>query len=297
MQLGRAPAYVEPAGEDAFVAEAVAHAFLHGVPELQQPGADLRLAAPGLLVGQHQLADTQVVLPAELQQFLGAGEVVGQLGVVLVQLAGLGLGFVDDEAAADGVVGVAVQFTGLAFDDQGHGVGVVGQVFLQQQQVAAPVEGHRVAAVQQQLAGGLQGFDARGDLLRVDPVGPFAHQPHQRGAVGAVADAGGRQRAVQAHLDARHLVQQPALAQRRGEQRRRAHRAHGVRAGGADTDLEQVEHADSHAGSSTSGSNLVGANSFAMQATGLPLEVFRGTLRVPFANEFAPTGFSRPGTR
>ncbi|MNJ58536.1 hypothetical protein D3C77_541700 [compost metagenome] len=84
-----------------------------------------------------------------------------------------------------------MQFTAFAFDDQGHGVGVVGQVLVEQQQVARPVEDHRVAAVQQQFAGRLQRLDARGDLLRVDAVRPLAHQPHQGGAVGAVAHAGG----------------------------------------------------------------------------------------------------------
>ncbi len=129
---------------------------------------------------------------AQHQQLLGAGEVVGQFGGVLIELPGLGLGLVDHEAAADGVVGVAVQFARRAFDDQGHGVGVIRQVLVQQQ-VTLPVEGHRVAAIEQQFAGFLQRLDTGGDLLRVDAVRPFAHQPHQGRAVGAVADAGGRQ--------------------------------------------------------------------------------------------------------
>jgi hypothetical protein len=66
------------------------------------------------------------------------------------------------------------------------------------------------------------------------------------GIVAAMAHAGGGQRAVQLHFDALHLLQLIALAQPLHEQRRRPHRAYGVGAGGADANLEQVKHADSH---------------------------------------------------
>ena len=67
-------------------------------------------------------------------------------------------------------------------------------------------------------------------------------------AIGAVADAGGGQRAVQAHFETPHRRQRLALAQGSGEQRGGAHGANGMRTGRADTDLEKVEHTDSHAG-------------------------------------------------
>jgi hypothetical protein len=52
------------------------------------------------------------------------------------------------------------------------------------------------------------------DLRRVDGVRPLAHQAHDGGVVAAVADAGGRQRAVQLHFDAPHLFQHSTFAQR-----------------------------------------------------------------------------------
>ncbi|MNP33078.1 hypothetical protein D3C76_1262940 [compost metagenome] len=53
MQLGRATAHVQPAGQDAFVLQALFDAILHGAPELHQAAADFVLAAPHPLVGHH----------------------------------------------------------------------------------------------------------------------------------------------------------------------------------------------------------------------------------------------------
>jgi hypothetical protein len=61
-----------------------------------------------------------------------------------------------------------------------------------------------------------------------------------------VTDAGGRQRAVQLHLDAAQPLQQPFALEDSDEIVRCAHRPDGMRAGRPDTDLEQVEDADGH---------------------------------------------------
>ncbi len=76
VQLGGAPAHIEPAGQRAFVLQAVVDAFLHGFPELVQAGADFFLAAPDLLIGHHQLRHAKVVLLAQAQQLGGAVEIV-----------------------------------------------------------------------------------------------------------------------------------------------------------------------------------------------------------------------------
>ncbi|MCY1531627.1 hypothetical protein D9M68_668580 [compost metagenome] len=187
------------------------------------------------------------MLLAQAQQFLGAGEVVGQHGVVLVQLAAGGLLGIDHEAAADRIVGVAMQHAAVdAKSRQGHGIGVIGQVLVEQQHVARPVEGHRHIAVDQQLAAGEQRRDTWLDLRRVDLVRPVAHQAHDHRPVAAVTDPGGRQRAIQAHFHAAYPRQQAPLAQRADKQRGSAHGADGMRAGRPDTDLEQIEHTDSH---------------------------------------------------
>ena len=92
----------------------------------------------------------------------------------------------------------------------------------------------------------LQLGNARPDQRRVNGVRPLAHQAHDHCAVAAVAYAGGRQRTIKLHFDAAYALQLVALAQALHKQRRRPHRAYGVGAGRADTDLEQVKHADSH---------------------------------------------------
>ncbi|MNO98508.1 hypothetical protein D3C76_902560 [compost metagenome] len=228
---------------------------------------------------------------AEGQQFGGAVEVVGQDGVVPVEGAGRGLFLVDHETAADGVVGIAMQLAAQVIGDQRHRVGVVGQVLFQEAHVAHPVEGNTPFAGQVQLAALAQFGHARGDLRGIDAIRPFTHQAHDRRAVGAVADAGGRQRAVQAHFDAADPVEQLALAQGADEQRGGAHRADGMRAGRADTDLEQVEHTDSHAGLRK---NEVGSGNVPVSALP-PSSAVRTGLRCPLSTCFYPKTPRGPG--
>ena len=130
------------------------------------------------------------------------------------------------------------QQAGVAIGVQGHGIGVVGQAFVQQQQVGVPVEGNLLLAGQQQPAGLAQLLDTPVDRGGVDAVWPFAHQAHDTGTVGGMADAGGGQRAIQAHFDATGLAEHMLVGQGLGERRGSAHRADGVGAGGADAHLE-----------------------------------------------------------
>ncbi|MNN84247.1 hypothetical protein D3C81_2013840 [compost metagenome] len=67
MQLRRAALHIQPAGKDAFLFKTVAHAVLHGLPDCLQAAADIGLAAPHALVGQHQLGDPQIVPAAKRQ--------------------------------------------------------------------------------------------------------------------------------------------------------------------------------------------------------------------------------------
>ncbi|MNO99648.1 hypothetical protein D3C76_914220 [compost metagenome] len=193
MQLGRAAAHVQPAGQDAFVFQALFDAVLHGAPERQQPGTNLRLAAPDFFVGHHQFGDPQIVPFAQLEQLDCAIEIVRQHGVIRIQYATGRLGRIDDKTATDRIVGVAVQFTRFTFGNQGHGVGMVGQVFFEQQHVALPDEGHRQRSIQVQGVGFAQGRNMQSNRGRVDRVGPLPHQSHDHRVVAAVADAGGGQ--------------------------------------------------------------------------------------------------------
>ncbi|MNN65667.1 hypothetical protein D3C81_1811880 [compost metagenome] len=121
-----------------------------------------------------------------------------------------------------------MKLTAFVLDNQGHGVGVVRQVFVDQAHVPGPDERDFQVAVQQQGIGFAQRGDANADLRRIDRVRPFAHQAHDHRVVAAVPDAGGRQRAEQLDFDTPHLLQLSSITQALNEQCRCPHGPHGV---------------------------------------------------------------------
>ena len=76
------------------------------------------------------------------------------------------------------------------------------------------------------------------DGRRIDAVRPLAHQAHDRCAVSGVANAGGRERTVQADLHASHIIEQMLIDQSLGKGRRCTHRTDGMGTGRADTHFE-----------------------------------------------------------
>jgi hypothetical protein len=205
---------------------------------MQQAAADLFFAAPGALVGHHQFRNPQAVLVAQGQQLDGAGEVVGQLHIVGRRDARSRFSGFDDETATHRIIGLLAEQAVVAVGVQGHGVGVVGQAFVQQQEVAVPVEGNFLLTGQQQPSGLAQLLDSRVDRSGIDLIRPFAHQAHDAGAVGGVADTSGGQRTIQAHFDPARFIQQVLVVQGLCEGRRRAHGADGMGAGRADAHFE-----------------------------------------------------------
>ena len=89
-----------------------------------------------------------------------------------------------------------------------------------------------------------------GRALGVEGAGVEAGEAEDHRAVGGVALAGEGEAAVQAAAEARRRPGAGdavvARAQRREETARRHHRSHGVRGGGPDADLEDVEDAEEH---------------------------------------------------
>ncbi|MNU93769.1 hypothetical protein D3C71_837180 [compost metagenome] len=79
-------------------------------------------------------------------------------------------------------------------------------------------------------------------------VGLVPGQAQQHGLVGAVAHAGGRQRAEEFYGNVVHGGQAQRVTHMAGKLPRRNHGAHGVGAGRADANLEEVENADGHGG-------------------------------------------------
>ncbi|MNH10286.1 hypothetical protein D3C79_697600 [compost metagenome] len=235
---------LEPTRQNAFMLAAGFDTVLHHLPDAQQPGTGLGLGAPGRFVGEHHLADRQLLRNAMAEQFPGGFERVGQHRVVFddaVMACGI---FIDHEAAAHRVVLAAADLqSGLVEGAKDHAVGVVGQRLADHRQVLFFDEVDFVLAEQAQAAAVADALQAGGDGFGVDGVRVLAFQAQQHGLVTAVALAGGAQRAVQLGLDAGGGGEQAVAAQPFGEARGGAHRAHGVRAGGADADLEQVEDA------------------------------------------------------
>ncbi|MOA32100.1 hypothetical protein D3C78_1532910 [compost metagenome] len=109
MQLGGAALDLEPAGQDAFVAQAVVDALAHGRPQLEQATAHLGLRAPGQFVGHHQFADAQLVLFAQRQKLGGTVEVVGQLDLLAAVAASADLRSLDNKTTTDRIVGLLQQ--------------------------------------------------------------------------------------------------------------------------------------------------------------------------------------------
>ncbi|MNN43739.1 hypothetical protein D3C81_1579900 [compost metagenome] len=122
----------------------------------------------------------------------------------------------------------------------GHGLAPI------EHDVLALHERHLVRAEQSERAPGAQRGQPGLDGFRVDGVGRIAHQPQHHALVGAVALAGGAERAVQLHAHATHAGQQAVPLEPVREHQGRTHGPHGMRAGGPDTYLEQIENADSH---------------------------------------------------
>jgi hypothetical protein len=91
--------------------------------------------------------------------------------------------------------------------------------------------------------------DVRDDplsLVRIDLVRALSRKAEQDGAIGRVAFAGQRERAVEVDLDPLRLLEQGFFPQRLDKAARGRHRPHGVGARRADPDLEEVEDAGNH---------------------------------------------------
>ncbi len=105
-------------------------------------------------------------------------------------------------------------------------------------------KGHGPFTGQQQVRILFQGADPRCQTRRLSAVRLFALQTAERRAHGAVPFAGERQGTVKIKLDAGRIRQRSFGAQFPRKGIARQHGADGVGRGGADADLEEVEHAE-----------------------------------------------------
>ena len=227
---GRAPLHVQPARQHAFAAQPARHAATHDGPDVQQRGVGIGVTAPGAFVVQHQLRHVQARLATQRQQALARGERVSDGDLKHPHLARARLCFVHHEAAADRVIGVLKHHAGGPVRGQTQGVGMPGQADRHQAQIALPIECDMVTTGQRQPRVELHRIHRLRHGIRVHRVGLQAHQAGHHGAVGAVADAGRRQRAVKPHFHPLHARQQALGTQGVSEQPGRSHGANRVRA-------------------------------------------------------------------
>ena len=100
MEPGGPPPDAEAAGQDAGIAvRPVVHALLHDRPDVQQRRTRLGGGSPGLLVGEHDLADREALPLADLEQVGPGAERVPQGHLVRGRGAVLQGLLVDDETA------------------------------------------------------------------------------------------------------------------------------------------------------------------------------------------------------
>ena len=185
--------------------------------------------------------------PAQGQQVGRAVEGIGQvvdrhIGERAVPLLILG----QHETAADGEIGGGVKFpAGRVESLEAKPVGVaVEKHIASEQQVAGRVEGDLRPAAQRQTPAVGDRADPGRHAVRIKGFRPRAHQTQQHRRVGAMAAPGEGQGAEQADHHPCDAIQAPAIGQSREKPTGGDHRSGGMRTGGADPDLEQIESAD-----------------------------------------------------
>ena len=216
---------------------------------MQQALANLRIAAPGPLVGQHHLADRQAGLGTVLEQGRGRGERVLQRRFVLDDPVRAGRLLVDHKTAAHRVIGAFPQRLTLRIQrTEYHAVGVIRQHLAPvEDQVPVDIEGQFSPVGQWQPAAAAYLFQSRGYRAGIDRFRRLAGQPQDDCLVRTVPLAGRAQRPVQLHLQPGQALIVAGLRQIGDKHGRGTHGPHRVRAGRPDADLEKFEYADCHA--------------------------------------------------
>jgi hypothetical protein len=241
--------YAEPTGQDPVLAAAAFDTALHRAPDRAQALARLVLAAPCLLVFEHDFGDRQAGALADSEQVFGRFEGMGQNNVGARLLSRpIGLVVAEHEPAADRIVDLFEQDrTGGVACREALAVGMLGQqVAEMEQQLRLLVKGHGVTAAKGEGATAANPVDQAGDTVGVDLVRGLAEQAEDDGGICRVAMAGHRQRAVEPDLDRTDGVKHVPRVEREQESVRRPHRADGMGTGGADPDFEQVENTERH---------------------------------------------------
>ena len=144
------------------------------------------------------MADAHVLLIAEIQQFGAGAERIRHRRRVWQQLGVSGPVVVQDEPAADRVVGSLTQHLAVAVRGEGHAVGVERQrAATIQNQIVFRIKCDWVRAIEPQLPGSLDLVGTQRAACGVNGFWILPLQAPQHGVVAAVAMSGCAQRAEQ----------------------------------------------------------------------------------------------------
>ena len=161
----------------------------HGLPDVGEIVLDLFFAVQRQLVLHHHPGERQAGLFTIRQHFLRRFKRVGHLQFVGVFFAEVL--FIDDKAAANRVIGLAVDLFLAGPGMNGHAVFVQRQVVAAKTHAVIRREVDLVLAVgQQQSAARLDVTDKCRDRVNIDRIGLIARQSHDNGDVRMVAFAG-----------------------------------------------------------------------------------------------------------
>ena len=153
--------------------------------------------------------------------------------------------FIDDKAAADGVVRLAVEHLVAGQGGDAHAVLMQRQVVGMEIHALIHREVHFVLTVgQHQAAMGINVLNKARNGVDVDGVRQVAGESHDNRDIGMVAFTGQGEGAVDVDDDFAHLGQQAARDQVVSELFARFHRSNGMGAGRANADFKDIEYAD-----------------------------------------------------
>ncbi len=246
VQLLRPSLDVQAAGQAPALAQPPVDTGFHGREDGVEARLHVAVGTKGAFVGGHQACDGQARALRHRQQAFAGVEGIGHRRRNIVGTVAADLLFIADEAAADGEVAAPGHFgAGRVEGGEDQGVGVLLQPLSPSpDDVPLRIEGDVGVRAQPQAPARRDGLQRRLPGVGVHGGRSIARQAQDHRPVRAVAPAGEGEGGVELDLHPGDVAKPPHGLEPFDEPARGGHRAHGVAARRADSELEQVEDAD-----------------------------------------------------
>ncbi len=234
--------HIESAGQNTVGVGSDECTLFHHLPNGEQVGAYVGGATPGQFIVPDDIGNGPGIVHAPALEVGAAVDGVGEL-----HCAGqVFFAFFHDEAAADGVIGLAFAGSIAVKGVENQAVGMIWQArFEVKLNLLVGIEGDRVAAADPDFLVEANSVEGGLHLIYRDADGVVAIEAEDNGQVGAVAFAGFGEGAVELDPDFRELAQSAFFGDFPDEALGGAPGAHRMRARRADPDLKNIEDADS----------------------------------------------------